>query len=241
MIDDLGLAEAIVAVVFTAAAFVVSAAAGLGGSLLLVPALATLLGTKEGVALAALLLASNNVVKVWAYRATVPWRQSSGVAALTMVGTFVGAVLLVNAPDRLVTIAVVVALVSAFAVERIALSMPRPVSAASALAAGATSGFSGSSGPLKGIALRALALDRRHLVGAAALVSFLGDATKATVFADAGLLGAPAYTLAVFLVPVMIGGTYAGRRLNKVVGEQGYNVLFWTVMSGYSIRLIAAA
>jgi uncharacterized membrane protein YfcA len=48
----------------TVLAFVVSASAGLGGSLVLVPAYALVLGTKEGVALAALMLAGNNVAKV---------------------------------------------------------------------------------------------------------------------------------------------------------------------------------
>ena len=40
-----------------AASFFVSASAGMGGSLVLVPVLALSLGTKEGIALAALLLA----------------------------------------------------------------------------------------------------------------------------------------------------------------------------------------
>ena len=52
--------------------FTISASAGLGGSLLMVPTLALFLGTKEGVALAALLLASNNIMKIIAYRETLP-------------------------------------------------------------------------------------------------------------------------------------------------------------------------
>ena len=43
------------------ASFIVSAAAGLGGSLILVPAMMMAIGTKEGIAVAALLLACNNV------------------------------------------------------------------------------------------------------------------------------------------------------------------------------------
>ncbi|HAS77070.1 MAG TPA: sulfite exporter TauE/SafE family protein, partial [Marinobacter adhaerens] len=46
------------------ASFIVSAAAGLGGSLILVPAMMMAIGTKEGIAVAALLLACNNVAKV---------------------------------------------------------------------------------------------------------------------------------------------------------------------------------
>ena len=55
------------ALIAAAAAFTLSASAGLGGSLILVPALSLLLGAKQGVALAALMLAANNVFKVALY------------------------------------------------------------------------------------------------------------------------------------------------------------------------------
>ena len=54
----------VLTLIAVAVSFTVSASAGLGGSLVLVPILALVLGTKEGVALAALLLAANNVVKL---------------------------------------------------------------------------------------------------------------------------------------------------------------------------------
>ncbi|MFB3051273.1 MAG: sulfite exporter TauE/SafE family protein, partial [Acidimicrobiia bacterium] len=57
----------VVTLLAVAVSFMISASAGLGGSLILVPTLALVLGTKEGVALSALLLAANNVVKVIAY------------------------------------------------------------------------------------------------------------------------------------------------------------------------------
>src|SRR5918998_1275560 len=82
-----------------AAAFTVSASAGFGGSLILVPALGLLLGTKSGTALAALLLAANNVVKVWAYRKTIPWRRAALLTIIIAVGTALGAILFVAAPE----------------------------------------------------------------------------------------------------------------------------------------------
>ena len=36
----------------------------------------------------------------------------------------------------------------------------------------------------------------------------------------------------------MLVATFTGRRLNRAVGERGYAVLFWTVMCGYSLRLV---
>ena len=231
----------IVVFALTAAAvsFTVSAAAGLGGSLVLVPSLALVLGTKEGVALAALLLAANNVVKVFAYRATLPFRKSLVVIVLVVVGAWIGARLLVAAPEDVVTVAVIAGFVLALIAERLDLSRMRRIGGpVLALFAGATSGFSGTSGPLKGMSLRQLELDRVHFVGAASLVSLAGDATKTAVFTEAQLLGAEAFMLAFAAVPLMLVATFTGRRINRTIGERGYAFLFWGVITGYTARLL---
>ena len=219
--------------------FFVSASAGLGGSLILVPALALVLGTKEGVALAALLLAGNNVVKLFAYRETVPLRRSALLVVTTAAGAFVGSSLLVLAPSRLVGTAVIVSFgMALLAQRRDSERYSVALAPALAFAAGATSGFSGTSGPLKGVAIKSLRFDRLHMVGCAALVSFFGDATKAAVFADAQLLGGYAVVLAMCAVPLMLVATYGGRHFNGIIGEHGYDRLFWGVMGGYTVRLI---
>ena len=227
--------------VAAAVSFTVSAAAGLGGSLILVPTLALVLGTKEGVALAALLLAANNVVKVFAYRETLPYRKALVVIVLVAVGAALGAGLLVAAPEDLVTVAVIVSFVFALIAERLELSRLRRVGGpVLAFASGATSGFSGTSGPLKGMAIRQLDLDRAHFVGAASLVSLVGDATKTAVFTGADLLGGQSFVIALIAVPLMIVATFTGRTINRSIGERGYTWLFWTVMFGYTVRLLAS-
>ncbi len=221
--------------------FTLSASAGLGGSLVLVPSMMLLYGTKEGVALAALLLAGNNLFKVVAYRRTIPFRPAASVIAATMAGSLVGARLLVASPEALVAVAVIVAIAGSFVLERSTRLRISTISAVPlALAAGATSGFSGTSGPLKGVALRNLGLDRFFLVGGASAVSLVGDATKAAVFAEASLLGSEAIGMLVAAVPLMALGTAAGRHLNRRLGEQGYAGLFWGVMAGYTLRLSTA-
>ena len=104
-------------------------------------------------------------------------------------------------------------------------------------ASGATSGFSGTSGPLKGVAIRNLDLDRRHFVGAASLASFAGDATKTAIFAEADLLGRQSVLLALAAVPLMALGTWTGSTFNNRAGERRFAMLFWTVMTGYTVRL----
>jgi len=97
------------------------------------------------------------------------------------------------------------------------------------------------SGPLKGVAIRSLGLERQYFVGAAAIVSLAGDATKTLVFARGGLIGQTELLLAVCLIPIMIAATFVGRHLNQRVGERGYAILFWAVMLGYTGRLILSA
>lgn len=218
--------------------FTVSASAGLGGSLLLVPTLALFLGTKEGVALAALLLASNNVAKIIAYRQTLPFRKAAPIVALIMAGAGLGSTLLVNAAVWVVTMGVITMFAISLVAERRQWQPARRGFAPSlAFVSGATSGFSGTSGPLKGVAIRNLDLNRRHFVGAASLASFAGDATKTAIFAEAELLGSSSLVLAAAAVPLMIAGTWTGSTLNRRAGEKTFAVLFWTVMTGYSIRL----
>lgn len=229
----------VITLIAVAVSFTVSASAGLGGSLVLVPTLALVLGTKEGVALAALLLAANNVVKVFAYRETLPYRKALVVIALVAVGAGVGARLLVAAPEQVVTTAVIASFVAALVAERLDLTRLRRLGGpVLAFGSGATSGFSGTSGPLKGMAIRQLDLDRAHFVGAASLASLAGDVTKSVVFADANLLGGDSLVLALAAVPLMVVATFSGRRINRGIGELGYTWLFWGVMVGYTARLV---
>lgn len=222
-----------------AVSFTVSASAGLGGSLVLVPILALVLGTKEGVALAALLLAANNVVKVFAYRETLPLRKALVVIVLIAAGAALGGLLLVSAPERVVTVAVIVSFVIALLAERLDLARLRRIGGpVLAVGSGATSGFSGTSGPLKGMAIRQLELDRAHFVGAASLTSLAGDATKATVFTEAGLLSGDSFLVALAAVPLMLVATITGKRINRSIGERGYTSLFWGIMAGYTVRLV---
>jgi hypothetical protein len=198
-----------------------------------------LLGAKEGIGLSALLLAVNNLVKLCAYRQVVPIRAATIVTLCTFAGAFVGSSLLVAAPVAIVEVAVVISFGLALVVERRANAFSRAsLVSVSAIAAGATSGFSGTSGPLKGVAVRSLGLDRMHTIGAAAMVSAVADLTKAGVFAHSGLLGGAQLHLTIMALPVMIVATVAGRRFTVLIGEVGYTRLFWLVIGGYTVRLI---
>jgi uncharacterized membrane protein YfcA len=190
------------------------------------------------VALAALLLASNNVLKIIAYRQTLPFRAAAVVVIMLVAGAALGSSLLVRAPTEVVTAAVIAMFAITLAAEHYDWTKVRlGFGPGLAFVSGATSGFSGTSGPLKGAAIRNLDLDRRHFVGAASLASFAGDATKTAIFAEAQLLGRQSLLIAAAAVPLMALGTWTGSQFNERAGERAFAGLFWTVMAGYTVRL----
>lgn len=232
------ISELILLMVAALGSFAISSSAGLGGSLLMVPTMMVIFGPKEGVAMAALLLAFNNVAKAVAYRETLPFKKSLMIVVPTIVGAFIGASLLARAPERWVVIAVMASLAASLVAEVVSGSSERRLgSPLLAGAAGVTSGFSGTSGPLKGVAVRGLGLDRRFTVGAATLASLAGDVTKSLTFAGEGLLGGRQLMLALACIPLMIGGTALGYHFNGRLGDDGYKKWFWIIIGAYGLRL----
>ncbi len=230
----------ILALVVAALSFTLSASAGLGGSLILVPAMSLLLGSKEGIAVAALLLGINNIFKVWAYRRTIPLKAAMGVLVLTMAGAALGARLMVAAPKHWVDIAIIISFTLSFLVEsRKWFTFRKALALFFAFFSGATSGFSGTSGPLKGVALRSLNLERMYFVGAASVVSLAGDAVKTSIFLRSSLVNHnTTLTILLSAIVIMPFAVYLGRFINEEIGERSYAALFWTVMAGYTARLI---
>ena len=226
-------------------AFALSASAGLGGSLILVPMLILFIGTKQGIAVAALLLAGNNVAKTIAYREFVLLRPIGLVVVMTVVGAALGASTMLLIPEKMIRIGVLAMIATTLLVDWRGSVCPKPGIRPSwaslcAFGAGAASGISGTSGPLKGVALRALKLNRQSFVGAASVVSLFGDAAKVGVFAIASQYSGRFLILEVLAIPLMVAASFLGRRINKEVGERGYAILFWCVMIGYSIRLFGS-
>jgi uncharacterized membrane protein YfcA len=232
--------EAIAVVIASFAALFVSSIAGYGGSLVLVPALAAILGPREGIALAALLLACNNVFKVIAYRRTLALRQGWPLVVVAAIGVLVGGRILLVLPEAWLVggiIAMVVAsVVLEVAGERLTSAKRRssvPLMASSAVLSGA----SGSSGPLKGMAVRHLRLPRLEHVGLASCISLTGDALKANLFADAGLLPEMSPWVVLAALPMMPVAAWTGLHVNQRISEGAFRWVFWGVVGGYSLRL----
>ncbi len=220
----------------------VSSIAGYGGSLLLLPALGALLGPKEGIAMAALLLGWNNAFKVIAYRKTLGLRRGWPLLLVTAAGVVVGARLLVAAPEALVLWSIVGITAASLGIEIFAGERLRQRSQSAAvplMAGGAVlSGFFGTSGPLKGVSIRSLGLPRLEHVGLASCVSLVGDVLKVELFAQAGLLPHIHWYLLAAVVPVMPLAAWVGRRVNQRINEATFRWVFWSVVGAYCLRMM---
>ena len=51
------------------------------------------------------------------------------------------------------------------------------------------------------------------------------------------MLGRQSVLLALAAVPLMALGTWTGSTFNSRAGERRFAMLFWTVMTGYTVRL----
>lgn len=220
----------------------VSSIAGYGGSLLLLPALGALLGPKEGIAMAAFLLGWNNMFKVAAYRKTLGLREGWPLLVVTGAGVIVGARFLVAVPEAVVLWSIVTITLISLAIDLFAGQQLRRATQSAAvplMAAGAVlSGFSGTSGPLKGISIRSLALPRLKHVGLASSVSLVGDVLKVELFVQAGLLPSIHWYLVAAVLPVMPLAAWVGRRVNERIDESTFRWIFWSVVGAYSLRML---
>ena len=223
-----------------ALAFTLSASAGLGGSLILIPVMSLMLGSKIGIAVSAVLLGCNNVFKAVAYRRTIPIRESLAIVIFTMIGTGIGSLIMIRTSEQILDISILVCFALSFLVERKHTwkGIRKGLAPLFALSAGLTSGFTGTSGPLKGMSLRSLNLNRFYFVGAASVVSMAGDLVKSTIFFQASLFDANSWRIVFFSLFIMPVAVYAGKFINEKIGERAYATLFWLVMTGYSIRLL---
>ena len=236
------MSEQTLVLLATLSAILVSSVAGYGGSLVLVPALAAVLGPRQGIAFAALVLGWNNVFKVIAYRRTLALRQGWPLLIVTAIGVLVGVRLLIAAPERAVIWIVTGVTVSALLVELLrpdrAWSARRHAAVPLMAGSAVLSGVSGTSGPLKGIAVRSLGLPRLEHVGLASMVSLVGDALKVEMFRTAGLLDGIELGTLFIAVPLMPLGAWAGRRLNQRFNERIFQVVFWIVVGCYTLRML---
>ena len=223
--------------IFIFAAFFVSAACGMGGSLILIPALSLVLGVKEGIVLSSLLLGINNIFKLWYYRKDVQLKDSLALLVIMGLGAVAGAFLMVQMEQKILAILLFINIGISFLVQRTSnMDVQKGTGLGYALLSGFCSGLSGTSGPLKGLAVRCYFREKASVVATASLLSFATDMLKSGVYFSQQnwLINPYLLLLGIAMMPL---ATYWGQKFNRAMSTRAYDALFYTVMSGYVVRL----
>ena len=220
-------------------AFLVSASCGLGGSLILIPGLSWILGIKEGIVVSAVLLGSNNLVKLFFYRKDIRLRPSLRLLVCMVAGAIGGALLMMQADPKLLSLFLLFHILLSFFIQvKSSETSRKTAGSVFSFLSGFCSGLAGTSGPLKGLAVKTYMGNKAEIVATASLLSFATDSTKAIIYLNnfsSDILQVQWLVYSILVMPVATG---LGRFLNRNMSVKAYEALFYFVMSGYVLRLL---
>lgn len=194
----------------------VSAVAGFGGAVLLLPVFAALFGLRVAVPVLTLTQLASNGSRVWLNRNELRWgivaRFAAGAVPLAVAGGLLFAAAPLGALQRILGAFLIVVVIW-----RRVNPRPRPPSDTAFVAVGAASGFGsallGSVGPLTAPFFLAYGLARGAYIGTEAACALSMHAAKIAAYGVGDLLTARVVLLGAALTPATLAGAWAGKRI----------------------------
>jgi len=213
-----------------------AAVAGFGGAAVLLPVLVAMFGVRDAIPILTVAQLVGNASRVWFNRreVTVPvvgWF-ALGAVPLALLGGLLFAAAPLGALKRLVG-AVLLLMVVWRHVPRAAAWRP-PVRAFVGVGAvfSFVSALVGSVGPLMAPFFLAYGLVKGAYIGTEALATVVMHVTKLAAYQGAAVLTLPAVGVGLALGPIMIAGSYAGKRILDRMPERAFVVVIELVLVG---------
>jgi uncharacterized protein len=189
--------------------FLLSASCGLGGSLILIPALTLFLGVKEGIVLSSVLLGLNNLIKMIFYSHSIRWHSVWRLMLPMCLGAVAGALIMVEVSSKALGIFLLAHICLSFWVEhKGSFRIRRHTGMGYAGLSGFCSGLSGTSGPLKGLAVKCYHTIKPEVVASASILSLSTDAIKSAIYLNQLTVPAQHWTMVAFSLIMMPLATY---------------------------------
>jgi len=231
----LGLDQLLTVAAACAAAFglaLLSAVAGFGGGVLLLPVFTALFGLRAAVPMLTLTQLSSNGARVWLNRRDLRWRLIGWFAAGAVPLAIAGGLLLAHAPlgplKRLLGLFLI-----GVVVWRRANPHPRkppdPAFAAVGAASGVGSALLGSVGPMTAPFFLAYGLTRGAYIGTEAASALIMHLAKLAAYGAGDLLTARVLLYGAVLTPATLAGAWVGK---KIVGRVSDRVFVALVEAG---------
>lgn len=208
----------------------------MGGSLILIPSLAICIGTKNAIPIAAILLCLNNMVKINLYFQWINVKKTLILMIPIGLGALIGSLLMIKMNDTVVSIWLFVFLVLSFW-NTYHKNFSKLKLLFISFLAGLSSGFSGVSGPFKGLAIKNYFDDKFEVVAAASCISLVSDSVKSISF----FFNTNVYQNFLFLIfpaiIIMPLASYLGKKFNEILKQATFDHLFYVIMLGYLIKI----
>jgi uncharacterized protein len=204
--------------------FVVSAAFGIGGVVLLIPLLSLALPPAQAIAVSAPVMLINNLGKAWVFRRAVHWRACCLVSALALPAAYVSARLVTVVDERVILVSVATLVLVSVGLDRLrAPSSKAPIGDVALVVwggvTGAISGLCGAAGPPTAIGLRGYGLSKDAFVGTVAVFAALLQIAKIPAYVDVDVLPARLLPLAMLLGGLGLIAAAVGPALLRRVSE----------------------
>ncbi|MCD2191066.1 sulfite exporter TauE/SafE family protein [Actinomycetospora soli] len=207
---------------------VLSAVAGFGGGVLLLPVFAGLFGLRVAVPVLTLTQIVSNGSRVWFNRSALQWGLIGRFCCGAVPSAVVGALLLARAPLAGLTRVLGVFLLLVVLWRRLGPA-PRRHGDATFFLVGAGSGLGsallGSVGPLTAPFFLGRGLRRAAYVGTEAACALAMHLTKTAAYGAGALIDARVVWLGVALTPATLAGTWCGRWLVERISDRVFVVL----------------
>lgn len=212
------------------AAATLAAITGFGGAAILLPALVAIFGAREAVPILTVAQLVGNGSRVWFNRGELDWRVvgwfATGAVPLGLVGGYLFAEAPLSGLTRLIGAFLLLVVVWRHARPRRTKSFP--VAAFSGIGAGGSfiSALVGSVGPIMAPFFLAYGLVKGAYIGTEALSTVVMHVTKLVAYGQTGVLTEAGVVVGLALGPMMILGSYLGKR---VVDRLPEKVFVWII------------
>jgi uncharacterized membrane protein YfcA len=222
----------IMAVAFLAATL--AAVTGFGGAAVLLPVLVLAFGTRQAIPILTVAQLIGNGSRVWFNRRELDWRVVGWFALGAVPMALLGGLLFAKAPLSALTRILGVFLIAVVVWRHVRPANPRkfPVQTFAGIGAGASflSALLGSVGPIMAPFFLAYGLVKNAYIGTEALSTVVMHVIKLVAYRQADVLTASSGLIGLALGPVMILGSFLGKRIVEHLPEKVFVALIEAVL-----------
>lgn len=233
MLDIPSLAQLLLLAVVAFLAATLAAVSGFGGAAVLLPVLVMVFGVRDAIPILTVAQLIGNASRVWFNRRELDWKVVGWFALGGVPMALLGGFLFATAPLKALT-RLLGGFLLLIVVWRHVRPTPKkpPLESFAALGAGSSflSALLGSVGPLMAPFFLAYGLVKGAYIGTEALATVVMHVSKLVAYRQAAVLSGGAVLVGLALGPLMVAGSYAGKRIVDRLPERVFVVIIEAVL-----------